>query len=91
MTETLPKGIWYEAPKTRFRVRKYHNKVAYLQGYYRTLSEAKDALVELEQYLSRIPKERKSRRSKSHRPTLGDTMTSIRERQATDPNILTRS
>lgn len=91
MTNTLPRGIWYEAPKQRFRVRKYHNKVAYLKGYYRTFEEAQVALVELEAYLSTIPKERKDRRRKPvSRPTLGGTAASIRERQSIDPNILRR-
>jgi len=91
MTEELPRGIWYEAPKQRFRVRKYHNKVAYLKGYYRTYAEALVALEELEEYLSTIPKERKDRRRKPvSRPTLGNTADSIRERQSTDPNILKR-
>lgn len=90
--ETLPRGIWYEAPKRRFRVRKYHNKVAYLKGYYRTFEQAVSALYELEEYLSNIPKVRKERRSKPvTRPTLGGTADSIRERQATDPNILKRN
>lgn len=91
MITTLPRGIWYEAPKQRFRVRKYHNKVAYLKGYYPTFSEALIALEELEDYLSTIPKERKDRRrTLVHRPTLGGTAASIRERQSTDPNILRR-
>ena len=91
MTDTLPKGIWYEAPKQRFRVRKYHNKVAYLKGYYPTFEEASVALDELEEYLLTIPKERKDRRRKLvQRPTLGGTAASIRERQSIDPNILRR-
>ena len=91
MTNTLPRGIWYEAPKQRFRVRKYHNKVAYLKGYYRTFEEAQVALAELEEYLSTIPKERKDRRRRLvSRPTLGGTAASIRERQSIDPNILRR-
>lgn len=90
-TEQLPRGIWYEAAKQRFRVRKYHNKVAYLWGYYRTYEEAKEALKELEAYLATIPKERKNRRRKPvSAPTLGNTANSIRERQATDPNISRR-
>lgn len=91
MIDTLPRGIWYEAPKQRFRVRKYHNKVAYLKGYYPTFTEAQVALVELEKYLSTIPKERKDRRRQAvHHPTLGNTAASIRERRSTDPNILRR-
>ena len=54
--DTLPHGIWYEAPKRRFRVRKYHNKVTYLKGYYRTFEEALAALEELNAELALIPK-----------------------------------
>lgn len=59
----LPKGIWYEAPKRRFRVRRYHNKVTYLKGYYRTFDQAQAALNELNDELSLIPKEKRNRRA----------------------------
>lgn len=82
MTEELPRGIWYEAPKRRFRVRKYHNGVSYLKGYYRTYAEAEAALEELVSYLSTIPKERKKRESSSPPDTsLSGTAKSIRSRE----------
>ena len=81
-TEELPRGIWYEAPKRRFRVRKYHNGVSYLKGYYRTFEDAQGALTELETYLSTIPKQRKKRESSSPPdPTLSGTAKSIRSRE----------
>ena len=87
----FPKGIWYEAPKRRFRVRKYHNKVAYLKGYYRTYEEAETAMAELESYLSTIPKERKKREAKPvPLPTLAGTANAIRDRQELDPDIMKR-
>lgn len=90
-SEVFPKGIWYEAPKRRFRVRKYHNKVAYLKGYYRTYEEAVAALAELMSYLSLIPKERKKREAKPVRlPTLAGTADAIRDRQELDPDIMKR-
>jgi hypothetical protein len=55
----LPKGIWYEAPKRRFRVRRYHNKVTHLKGYYRTFNAAQAALNELNEELALIPKEKR--------------------------------
>jgi hypothetical protein len=89
--DTLPRGIWYEAPKRRFRVRKYHNKVAYLKGYYRTFDEAKEALSELESYLATIPKERKKREARPvSEPTLAGTADAIRDRQESDPDIMSR-
>ena len=82
MTQELPRGLWYEAPKRRFRVRKYHNGVAYLKGYYRTFEEAKIALEELESYLATIPKQRKQRASSSPPdPSLSGTAKSIRSRE----------
>lgn len=81
-TEELPRGIWYEAPKRRFRVRKYHNGVSYLKGYYRTFEDAQGALAELETYLSTIPKQRKKRENSSPPdPTLSGTAKSIRARE----------
>lgn len=58
----LPKGLWYEAPKRRFRVRRYHNKVTYLKGYYRTYERAVAALTELNTELALIPKDIRRRR-----------------------------
>jgi hypothetical protein len=88
---TLPRGIWYEAPKRRFRVRKYHNRVSYLKGYYRTFEEAEKALAELEAHLSTIPKERKKREAKPVRePTLAGTAEAIRDQQEENPNLMRR-
>lgn len=60
----LPKGIWYEAPKRRYRVRRYHNKVTYLKGYYRTFAQASAALDALNEELSLIPKIKRQRRTR---------------------------
>jgi len=91
MSDTLPRGIWYEVPKRRFRVRKYHNRVSYLKGYYRTFEEAEVALAELESHLSTIPKERKKREAKPvHEPTLAGTADAIRDRQESNPQIMKR-
>jgi hypothetical protein len=80
--EQLPRGIWYEAPKRRFRVRKYHNGVSYLKGYYRTFDEARVALTDLESYLSTIPKQRKKKAaSPSPDPTLSGTAKSVQSRE----------
>lgn len=78
----LPRGIWYEAPKRRFRVRKYHNGTSYLKGYYRTFGEAQDALTELQEYLSTIPKQRKQRTNASPPdPSLAGTAKSVQSRE----------
>lgn len=62
--ERLPKGLWYEAPKRRYRVRRYHNKVTYLKGYFRTLDEAVAALDELNADLAKIPKDPRKPRAR---------------------------
>ena len=72
-------------------MRKYHNKVSYLKGYYRTYGEAEAALAELESYLKTIPKERKKREAKPvPKPTLAGTAGAIRDRQRSDPDIMKR-
>lgn len=82
MTAAFPKGIWYEEPKKRFRVRKYRNGVSYLKGYYRTYDEAEHALKELDAYLETIPKRRNQRQGTFEPdPSLAGTTQSIRDRQ----------
>lgn len=92
MSQQLPRGVWYEAPKRRFRVRKYRNRVVYLKGYYHTLPEALAALKELNDFLKTIPKSRqKSKASKPvTKPTLAGAADAIRERQNEDPNTMRR-
>lgn len=68
-TIALPKGIWYEAPKRRFRVRRYHNKITYLKGYYRTFERAEVALSELNMELALIPKDKRRRRESTGNTT----------------------
>lgn len=91
----LPKGIWYEADKHRYRVRRYHNKVAYLKGYYKTYEEAKAAWEELGEHLARVPKlPRRKRGTPLEAPvpvnSLSGTAQAIRDRQAFDPDVLKR-
>lgn len=58
----LPKGLWYEAPKRRYRVRRYHNKITYGPFYFRTLDDAMARLSELNDELALIPKNPRKRR-----------------------------
>jgi hypothetical protein len=60
----LPKGLWYEAPKRRFRVRRYHNKIVYGPMYFRTLDQAMAELDALNARLSAIPKDKRPSRKK---------------------------
>jgi adenylate cyclase class IV len=51
----LPRGIWYERDRERFRIRKYRNGRAFVQ-YRDTLGEALQALKEIESKVQSIPK-----------------------------------
>lgn len=88
----LPRGIWYEAPKRRYRVRKYHNRVVYLKGYYRNLDDARAALKELEEHLATIPKVRRGSNSERpvSKPSVAGTADAISKRQSEDPNTMKR-
>lgn len=91
----LPRGIWYEAPKKRYRVRLYRNKVPFLAGYYKTLEEAEEALQLLKQHLATVPKLPKRKRgSGSEAPVQTATLTGLKDamnqRRAFDPNVLKR-
>lgn len=55
MTEKLPRGIWYDEAKRRYRVRRYRNGKPYLR-YRRSLEAALAAYDELTEELSKIPK-----------------------------------
>lgn len=55
MTERkLPKGIWYDAEKNRYRIRRYRNNKPYLR-YRRTEEAALEAYKELTEQLAKIP------------------------------------
>lgn len=58
----LPRGVWYEADRKRYRVRLYHNNVCYHAGYYRTLDAAIKAYESLKAKLAEIPKTRRRHR-----------------------------
>lgn len=64
----FPKGLWYEPNRRRYRVRRYRNNIVYGPYYFRTLDDAMLKLEDLNEELSRIPKERKSSTS----PTKGE-------------------
>lgn len=66
------RGIWYEAPRKRFRVRLYRNHRPYHAGYFDTRVEAETALVELKTRLSNIPKRKRNEKIAGPVPTIGD-------------------
>jgi hypothetical protein len=52
---SLPVGIWYEAPRSRYRVRLYRNQRAWV-SYYPTEVAARAAYAKLKAELEAIPK-----------------------------------
>lgn len=58
----LPKGVWHEKNKKRYRVRLYKNKEAYNGGYYTSLNQALIAWQKLKNKLALIP-------TKTYEPT----------------------
>jgi len=52
----LPRGIFYEKKKRRYRVRLYRNNCVHFGGYYRSYAEAEAAWEKLKRKLRRIPK-----------------------------------
>ena len=85
---SLPRGIWFEAAKNRYRVRKYRNRIPYLIGYFPTLAEAQAALSQLDEKLTGIPKRR---RRHTHRPppcaSFSGVASSLRFDIELDPNL----
>jgi hypothetical protein len=85
----LPRGIWFERAKNRYRVRRYRNHVTYLAGYFSTEEEARAALTELDAFLDSIPRERRSSESQSvvHVPVgnFAGVTQSLREEQRINP------
>lgn len=94
MTEKLPRGLWYEPEKQRFRVRLYKNHVAYLKGYYKTLESAMLALEELKAELRKLPSQRRRNGARHAAPApasdLVSAVLSLKDRQRSDPFLLTR-
>jgi hypothetical protein len=93
MTDRLPRGIWYEAHKKRYRVRLYRNHVPHLKGYYATREEAELALEELRTALREIPKRRKRGEGSEepvHEASFSGVIQALREKQKQDPRLLRR-
>lgn len=55
MADKLPRGIWFDAEKNRFRVRRYCNGKPYLR-YRRTREAAISTFEDLREELAKIPK-----------------------------------
>jgi hypothetical protein len=64
----LPRGIWYDAPNRRYRVRRYKNRVPHLVGYFGTLEEAMAAHAHLDTKLAGIRQHRRGERVAASAP-----------------------
>lgn len=58
---SLPRGIWFEADRARYRIRRYRNGRAWYQ-YRPTLEEALTAFAEMSAMVAKIPKLRRGER-----------------------------
>lgn len=63
----LPRGIWFEAPRGRYRVRKYRNGTPYLV-YCKTEAQARAALKDLQDTLMSEPKLKRGERLRGDVP-----------------------
>ena len=59
----LPKGIWWDVEKSKFRVRLYRNRRPLQGGYHDTLEEALAAFEKLKKFREQIPGDRVSRKA----------------------------
>lgn len=88
-TPQLPRGIWFEEAKNRFRVRLYRNNIAYMGGYFKSLPEAEAALKTLHKKVDAIPKERRDtgRNSQPHSPSMTGQLDALQRSATKDPRI----
>lgn len=83
--EPLPRGIWYEAARDRYRVRLYRNKIPYLVGYYKTRCEAESALLGLRSKIKGITKHRHNVAQRVPCANFRDVAGSVHADRARDP------
>jgi nicotinic acid phosphoribosyltransferase len=79
--DKLPRGIWYEVKKKRYRVRLYRNNSPFLFGYYPDIHEAIAALAKLRYQLKEIPKLKRNQKEerKLHKPNIAGILQTITE------------
>ena len=87
LMKKLPRGIWYEESRKRYRVKLYRNNIPYLGGYFSTLKAALAKHAELKAKLKAIPKLRKGQRAPKtlFGGSMGELISS--SKQENDPNI----
>lgn len=85
MAGCLPRGVWYEADRDRYRVRLYRNKIPYLVGYYKTQADAEAALAGLRSKIQTIRKHRHNAAQRVPCSTFRDVAGSVHEDRERDP------
>jgi len=58
MNEPLPRGIWFDADRQRYRIRRYRNGQPFV-AYRETESEAREVFKEITEKIESIPKRRR--------------------------------
>ena len=83
----LPRGMWYDVEKQKFRVRLYRNRRPLHGGYHSDIEAAIHALVELENLREQIPG-RRSSRSTPATLNFGDVCSNLFSNQRTRTVVL---
>ena len=83
----LPRGMWYDVEKRKFRVRLYRNRRPLHGGYHDEIECAIRSLVELESFREQIP-ERRNRRASPATLNFGDVCSNLFSNQRTRTVIL---
>jgi hypothetical protein len=65
LNRMLPKGLWFDEEKRKFRVRLYRNRRPLHGGYHNTIEDAIRSLMQLEDFRNQMPE----RRAKCAEPT----------------------
>ena len=81
MPQNLPRGIYYEEKKRRFRVRLYRNNSTFVGGYFPTSELALAAWVALKAKLDAIPKLKRNQKEtrRTFLPSIAGIFHTIRE------------
>ena len=74
----LPRGVWYEPSRDRYRVRLYRNHKTYRAGYFDNLEDALKAFEELREMVNKIPKNKRNYRSSGRVPQANDVADMLR-------------
>lgn len=77
----LPRGVWYEHARKRYRVRLYRNHTTFHAGYFDNEEDALSALESLKHRLASVPKHKRNAKAVGRVPSVnvGDMLRASRE------------